>query len=199
MNFIGLALDDVRWGKLLGGYRIPYDPRPALQSLERGENVEGAWQELATELYHQGDVGEASYATVPHLVSIHERRGVPDWNTYALVAMIEEGRQAPQNPVLSEELRNAYDDAWRKLVQIGLQELEMANEPLLVSCIIAIVAMGKGQYHLGRFAVLFDEAERKRLFKSEGWSSDPNRHAAVTGWIRICARRAPDILPKPRP
>ena len=169
MSFIGLALDDVRWSQFLGGYRVPYDPRRALQSLERGENVEEAWQELATELYHQGDVGEASYATVPHLVKIHERRGVPDWNTHALVAMIEEERHAPQNPVLPETLQNAYDDAWQKLVLIGLRELEMANEPLLVSSIIAVVAMGKGQYQLGRFAVLFDDAERKRLLENIGW------------------------------
>jgi hypothetical protein len=83
--------------------------------------------------------------------------------------MIEEGRQAPQNPSVPKDLRKAYDEAWRKLVQIGLRELEMANAPLVVSCIIAVVAIGKAQLHLGRFAVLFDENERKAMLNDSGW------------------------------
>ena len=97
MRSLGINLDDDRWTELLGGYRIPYDPRKELRSIEQDENVEAAWSELCTNLYHQGDVGEASYAVVPHLVRIHEQRGVPDWNTYALLAMIEEARQDGNN------------------------------------------------------------------------------------------------------
>ncbi len=170
VSFTGMDLDDERWTLFSGGYRVPYDPRKVLRSLELNEDVEAAWQELATELYHQGDVGEASYATVPHLVRIHEQRGVADWNTYALVAMIEEARQIGGNPVLPADLRESYEQAWRRLVQVGLNELDAAEEPLLVSCIIAVIAMGKSQFNLGRFAVLFDEDERKRLFDEAIWS-----------------------------
>jgi hypothetical protein len=60
-----MEYDDPRWVGLRGGYRIPYDPRNALRSLEANTNVEKAWDELCTELYHQGDIVEASYATVP--------------------------------------------------------------------------------------------------------------------------------------
>ena len=169
LTFAGLDLSDDRWGRLSGGYRVPYDPRPALLSLERSENIDGAWQELSSELYHQGDIGDASYAVVPHLVRIYERRGVPDWNTYALIAMIEEGRRSPQNPALPDDLRAAYDRARHRLVQIGLKELAAAEEPLLVSSIIAVLAMGKGQFQLGRFAILFDESERKALLNEVGW------------------------------
>lgn len=73
MSIAGLDFGDERWPGLRGGYRIPYDPRSALCSLEQGKDVEAAWQELSTELYHQGDVGEASYAAVPHLVRIYEQ------------------------------------------------------------------------------------------------------------------------------
>ncbi len=169
MSSTGIGFDDDRWTRLSGGYRIPYDPRRALRSLEQNENVEAAWQELATELYHQGDVGEASYAAVPHLVRIHEHRGVPDWNTYALVAMIEEARQVGTNPDIPDYLHQSYQDAWRDLVRIGLHELETAKEPLLSWCIIAVIAIGKGQLTLGRFAVLFDENERKTFLDNAGW------------------------------
>src|SRR5690242_20920662 len=56
-----MEYDDPRWVGLQGGYRIPYDPRNALHSLEANTNVEKVWEELWTELHHQGDVGEASY------------------------------------------------------------------------------------------------------------------------------------------
>lgn len=169
MSSPGINFDDDRWTRLSGGYRIPYDPRNALNSLEQGKNVEAAWQELSTELYHQGDVGEASYAAVPHLVRIHERRGIPDWNTYALVARIEEARQVGNNPDLPDYLRQGYEDAWHHLAQIGLRELKITEDPLLVSCIIAVIAMSKRQLTLGRFAILFDESERKAFFNKAGW------------------------------
>jgi hypothetical protein len=169
MSSLGIDLDDDRWTQLWGGYRIPYDPRRALRAIEQGNDTEVAWRELCTELYHQGDVGEASYAAVPHLVRIHEQRGVPDWNTYALVAMIEEARQFGKNPDLPHYLLQPYEDAWRCMVRIGLRELETAEEPVLVSCIIAVIAIGKGQLSLGRFAVMFDERERKTFFNDAGW------------------------------
>lgn len=34
---------------------FPHDPRPALLSLERCENIKSLWQELSSALYHQGD------------------------------------------------------------------------------------------------------------------------------------------------
>ena len=53
-----LNVDDIRWTKLAGGYRVPYDPRAALRKLASGTEVSEAWKELWQELHHQGDVGE---------------------------------------------------------------------------------------------------------------------------------------------
>jgi hypothetical protein len=83
-----LSFKDERWTKLLGGYRMAFDPRSALQNLESNLRVKEAWHELWEELHHQGDVGEASYAAVPHLVRIYRERGAIDWNTYAIVAVM---------------------------------------------------------------------------------------------------------------
>src|SRR5678809_694906 len=81
-----LALTDKRWQRLHGGYRIPFDASVPLAQLEAGKPV---WDQLWEELHHQGDVGEASYAAVPHLVRITQGITVRDWNVYALVALIE--------------------------------------------------------------------------------------------------------------
>jgi hypothetical protein len=160
-----MDFDNPEWLTLQGGYRIPYDPRRALLALERNENAEAAWKELWDELYHQGDVGEASYAAVPHLVRIHASRGIADWNTYSIVAIIEGARRNPSNPLLSARLRDAYEAAWRSLVQLGISELEAAEDPSLVTGILAVLAISKGQRTLGSLAAEFTEDERREMIK----------------------------------
>lgn len=71
-----LSFADKRWSDLKGGYRMKFDPRPFLSSIETDEDTDAAWHELWEELHHQGDVGDASYAAVPHLVRIPRLRGV---------------------------------------------------------------------------------------------------------------------------
>ena len=93
-----LTLDDSRWGDLTGGYRMKCDPRPPLAKLENGRDTEGTRHALWDDLHNQGDVGEASYAAVPHLVRIYRNHGLPDWNTYAIVAVIELARNKGSNP-----------------------------------------------------------------------------------------------------
>ncbi|HLY44576.1 MAG TPA: hypothetical protein VKQ73_03280 [Stellaceae bacterium] len=163
MSSTALDLTAERWTGLLGGYRIPYDPRKALRLLERSENMAGAWDELWNELHHQGDVGDASFAAVPHLVRIHERRGFPDWNTYALAATIELARDSADNPPLPSDLRDFYQSAWICLPDIGLRELSTAKDSILVASIIGVLAIAKGQRTLGRLAIEFTEDERLDL------------------------------------
>jgi hypothetical protein len=162
MRSDGIDFDEPGWTGLLGGYRVPYDPRAALRRLESGD-AEPAWQELWNELHHQGDVGEASYAAVPHLVRIHAARGVPDWNTYAMVGTIEIARLNGHNPELPERHQAAYHAALQQLGIIGVEELKAAEDPTLVCCIIGVIAMGKGQRSLGRLALDFDEDERREI------------------------------------
>ena len=69
-----LGYDDPIWKELKGGYKVLYNPTVALQKLENGISMSEAWDELWQELYHQGDVGVASYASVPQLVRIHREK-----------------------------------------------------------------------------------------------------------------------------
>ena len=82
-----IDFDDKRWEGLKGGYKIAYDPRPALRELESGNPVDPIWDELWEDLHHQDTIGEASYAAVPHLVRHISRSQKPDWNPYGLVAV----------------------------------------------------------------------------------------------------------------
>ncbi len=69
--------------------------------LESNTDSPKAWDELWNELQHQGDLCEASYAAVPHLVQVYLATETTDWNTYALVASIELARGKGSNRMLS--------------------------------------------------------------------------------------------------
>jgi len=154
-----LSLDDSRWSELKGGYRTQFDPRPLLASLETGQGVAAAWDGLWENLHHQGDVGEASYAAVPHLVRVHRQRGVADWNTYAIVAIIELARNQRENPEVPSWLEEDYSRAIRELAQIGSVEVLDAKEPEEVRFILSVLAIAKGARMCGRFLVHYSEKE----------------------------------------
>ena len=154
-----LSLDDNRWNNLTGGYRMKCDPRPLLAQLKSEQTRETAWHELWEELHHQGDVGEASYASVPHLVRIHRTDGTVDWNTYAMVAIIELARGKGNNPELPTWLEEDYHRAIRELAEIGAAEIRHADEPDTVRAILSVIAISKGLRTHGRFLVEYSEDE----------------------------------------
>lgn len=154
-----LDFEDKRWTELLGGYRVAYDPRPALTRLEAGRNMDGVWSELWNGLHHQGDVDTASYAAVPHLVRIHRARDVPDWNTYALLGVIAIASRAPRNPAIPMWLREGYDTAWAEIVGLAVHDLARSSEVLLTRSALGVIALARNLARLGEAALRFDEDE----------------------------------------
>jgi hypothetical protein len=154
-----LDLDDKRWNSLTGGYRIQFDPRPLLAKLETGSETAETWHDLWEELHHQGDVGDASYAAIPHLVRIHQRRGVVDWNTYAIVAIIELARTDRENPEIPKWMVDDYFHSIGKLAEIGATQVLLTNEPEAVRAILSVIAIDRGLRTHGRFLVEYSEDE----------------------------------------
>ena len=138
-----LDLDDPRWLSMLGGYRVPFDPRPWLALLKSGENRKAVWDALWENLHHQGDVGEASYATVPHLVRIYRQLQVFDWNAYGIVGIVELCRGERQNPALPSFMQADYCQAIQELAEYGIGQLPSVNDPEDVRAILSIVALSK--------------------------------------------------------
>ena len=134
-----LALDDPRWSDLTGGYQTPYDPRPALRALEQGET--DAWPELWDGLHHQGDVGTASYAAVPHLIRIYLGSSSPDWNAHGLIATIElsTGIRPDRPPWLACDT-----DSLAALLDRALHDLRSSEDSLVTVTALSIVALAKG-------------------------------------------------------
>lgn len=152
-------LDDSRWNNLTGGYRTKCDPRLLLAKLENGQDTATAWCELWDALHHQGDVGEASYASVPHIVRIHRKCGPSDWDTYAIVAIIELARLRGNNPELPNWLAGDYLRAIQELAEIGATEISQTEEAEAVRAILSVIAIAKGLLTHGRFLVEYSEGE----------------------------------------
>jgi len=154
-----LDFADSCWIKLTAGYRVAVDLRPSLQALERADDLPSAWQRLWPELYHRGDVGNGSFAAMPHLVRIHRQRGEADWNTYALVATIELARGRAGNPDVPEWMADSYEDALRDLGRIGLAELPQATDGETVRSILGLLAIVHGAALYGRALIALTEGE----------------------------------------
>ena len=158
-----ISIEDARWSNMTAGYKMPLDPRPLLTRLGTDSDTTEVWHELWNELHHQGDVGDASFAAVPFLVKIYRERGVIDWNTYAIVAIIELARNEGQNPDVPKWIADDYFQAIRELAEIGTTEVLRAKTPDEVRAILSIIAIEKGLRSHGSFHVNNSEAEMKDI------------------------------------
>ena len=125
-----------------GGYGIPYDPKPALKKLSssRDEAISELWENL----YHQGDIGLASFEAVPKLVQAGE---------LSLVAAIEVARYLESNPKLPTLLKTEYDLALKQALNS-----KSKDEEQLVGYYI-IHASVNGQERLAKALHLMDIEE----------------------------------------
>lgn len=147
-----MTLEDNKWKMLEGGYKIPYDASIPLRKLRDGQASDnaGVFDELWENLHHQGDVGLASYYSVPHLVDICLERNSFDWNYIGLCLVIEHRRQDSSNPRLPEELKSAYFDSLVKLEEYLLTNFKQIKDPTSLRLSLALFATVGGQSDLGR-------------------------------------------------
>jgi hypothetical protein len=154
-----LSLNDDRWLDLEGGYRMKYDPRPLLAKIEMKEDLEATWHELWGELYHQGDVGVASFAAVPQLVRIYRHQDAVGWNTYAIVAIIDLARGQGENPAVPKWLEQEYFAAIQELAEIGRDDLSRAQGSEEVRSVLAVIALSKALRTHAKFLIEYNEDE----------------------------------------
>jgi hypothetical protein len=154
-----LSFEDSRWSGMEGGYRMLFDPRPLLKKLEAGERTDEVWCEIWDELHHQGDVGEASFAAVPHLVKICRDQGLLDWNLFGIVSIIELARNEGGNPDVPDWLKDGYFAAIRALAEIALSVFPSIHNPETVRAILSILAIEKGLRTHARFLVNYSDDE----------------------------------------
>jgi hypothetical protein len=157
-----LSLDDPRWQQLCGGYRLRFDPRPLLVQVERDPSPRN-WGLLTEELFHQGDVGDASYAAVPQIVRITLKHSQLHVDALTLVVLIEVARRSEGNPPVPEWLKTEYETAIGRLARETLIRFEQLESADLVRGALGILAVWKGQTGCARAAALHSEEEFKKI------------------------------------
>jgi hypothetical protein len=126
---------------------------------------------LWEELHHQGDVGEASYAAVPHVIRIGKTFPKRDWNLYALVSCIEVERHRKTNPELPDWLVESYQQAMRELLELAANDIKSADEQYTVWSILGAIALAKGELKLGALISMADESEIEEILEeTDAWS-----------------------------
>lgn len=155
-----LPLNDPRWASYQGGYRTTYDASKVLRGLLEGEPSKAAWQELWEELHHQGDVGAASYASVPWLIEIVRCSPLADWNPLALICTIELAR--PKNPDIPDELREGYFKALLSIPNVLAEKPCHVWDDLFTQVAAASLALSRGHRAFAEIYLEFSFAEAKK-------------------------------------
>jgi len=151
--------DDSRLGHLRGGYRLPFDPRPAIRPLGIDPADRAAWDALWEQLHHQGDVDEASDAAVVLLGQSARGWANRTWELYALVATIEVERHAVHNPDVPDWLAEHYHEALEALRTLALGDLGGAADRLLLRSALSLIAVTGGDHALGTMLAGLDDSE----------------------------------------
>ena len=159
-----LTYDDPIWKELKGGYKTLYDPTPMLKKLEsEEEDVKEVWEELWNELHHQGDLGEASYAVVPHLVRIASEKTNIDWNFYSLISLIEIERYKNTNPKIPTWLEHSYQESWKTIPKLVTSRIINETNELTIRAMLGALAISKGLMQYGTIITCFDQSEIEEL------------------------------------
>lgn len=158
-----LGLDDPRWTALTHAYGSASDIPELLRQLAEATGPKDSyeaepWYTLWSSLCHQGDVYEASYAAVPHIVNIAcGASGSIDFNFFQLPAAIEISRANGKGPKVPPDLVEAYGEAVCLLIDaVALHRHDDWDAPMLLSTLCA-QAVAKGQHRIGEAIMNLDD------------------------------------------
>ena len=143
-----LALDSPRWHELSHAYGTAVDmPRAlaALKSLPESAGNAEPWFGIWSALAHQGDVYDASYAAVPHVVAalqLDPAKACFDFFHFPAWVEICRVRGGPPVP---DDLAGPYFEALRRLPSLAALAAEgpMSTDKLI--CCLAATAVAKDQ------------------------------------------------------
>jgi hypothetical protein len=83
-----------------------------------------------------------------------------DWNTFAIVAVIELARKEGKNPDVPGWLEEGYFSAIRELAKLGAADILRAKNPEAARAILSVLAIERGLRTHERFLINYSEVER---------------------------------------
>jgi hypothetical protein len=152
-----LPLDDPRWSNYRGGYRTVFNPVVLIHGLLRDGATPAFWDEVWTELHHQGDVGEASYALVPYLVHWQSSQSKLSEQLFQYCVTVDLAQSEKGNPAIPPELEFSYALAIRELPALGYSLIRRGCPEEEVMGIAAATAIATGHRLLARAYLEFNK------------------------------------------
>ncbi len=166
-----IELGDPCWEKLSHAYGSAADVPELLRQLAgaTGPKIRydsEPWFTLWSSLCHQGDVYDASYAALPHIVEIAcNAKGPIDFSFFQLPAAIEIARHSGKGPPVPTDLADAYSDAVSRLTEcVALHRHEDWDQPTLLSAASALAA-AKGHHRVAEAIMNLDDDLITRLIE----------------------------------
>lgn len=139
---------------------MPYNasrPLKRLQTSVSRAEVDEILDELWENLHHQGDVGLASYLSVPFLVEACISKLDLSWKFIGLVVLIENCRIKGGNPDLESRFDDQYFGSIVKFERYLLQNFKNISDPEAIQSSLALFATVNGLTGLGRIIEFFDQ------------------------------------------
>ncbi|MEM8524961.1 MAG: hypothetical protein AAGG68_09970 [Bacteroidota bacterium] len=160
-----LDLEDKKWVSFQGGYGVKYDASILLKKLELTDDKEEIKQilnELFQELYHQHNVGLASYLALPHLIRIGIEKHIDCYEIPLLVASVEIQRKS-DNPEILKEYKEEYEREIKGVIE--LINLNQDWDRNYTFCATAAIAAVNGQTDLAEIILQMDNEDLVEKFE----------------------------------
>jgi len=123
-----------------------------IQALEASPTTNAGtavWEPLWTRVHHQGDVCEASYAVVPHIVRIALARNAQcSWEYLAFPASIEVHRIKDGGPAIPSDLENSYRETIVLLPELVFRQTKWSWDHVFAQAAAAALVASRGQVDL---------------------------------------------------
>lgn len=151
-----LPLESSRWGELTQAYGTAEDVPRLLAHLDRVGDAQRRelWFALWSMLCKLGEVHDASYAAVPHLVAFAARQPAPERaRALHLVGAIEIGRLAPGAPVLPDGLSAPYHAALGEVPAVIAGCIGAPWDGDTTQILAGVLAVAKGHPRFGSAAL----------------------------------------------
>ena len=143
-----LSLESPRWAELRHAYgsaeNIP-ELLSALQTQPSSSGDEEPWFTLWSALAHQGDVFDASFAAVPHVVDALARDPLKADSSYFQFPAWVEICRVKSDVEIPGDLRAAYLSALASLPKLVAAAAAREWDENLLRCALAALSVAKGQ------------------------------------------------------
>lgn len=148
-----MELGNPVWKTLEGGYRTIYDASVPLQLLEMTLNpqeVTKLLDELWENLHHQGDVGTASYLSVPQLARIARKKHLVDYSLLGLCSVIIQQSHSENNPGLPTIFIDYYQQGIDDLKKFVMENINNITDDTTYTIALSTLATCSGKIELGK-------------------------------------------------